>query len=72
MGQITKNDIISWVNRLLISVSYLVGGMFTAYNLTAFKTDKVAFYYPDDSQFWLAFGVSFLILGWLIRNGKRL
>ena len=72
MSQINKNTLISWVNKAIVSVCLILGSMFTSYNLIAFKTDKAAFYYNDDNQFWLAFGISILALSWIVRNWKKI
>ena len=53
-------------------VFVLVGATFTVYNLAAFKVDSFGLYYHDDNQIWLAFGVGFLTVSWLIKNWKQI
>jgi len=53
-------------------VAFLIGIPFTIYNLFSFKVDKFGYYFHDDNQIWLAFGISFLAIGYFIRNWKKL
>ena len=66
---------LNWINLAkqgAVSVLYIGGSALTAYNFTAFKTDKYGLYFHDDNQFWLATGVGILITGWVIRNWKKI
>ncbi len=69
---ISKTELISYARRGAISISYLAGALLTAYNITAFKTDKFGLFYNDDNQYWLAVGIALLGLGWVIRNWKKI
>lgn len=53
-------------------IAFLIGIAFTAYNLFSFKVDKFGYYFVDDNQIWLAFGITFLAIGYFIRNWKSL
>jgi len=55
-----------------VSLLYLIGSMLAAYHVTAFKTDKFGLYYHDDNQLWLAVGVGLVIVGWIVRNWKKI
>jgi len=52
--------------------SLLIGVIFTSYNLFSLKVVKSGYYYNDDNQLWLAFGLSFLTITYLIRNWDKL
>ena len=53
-------------------VTFLVGIAFTSYNLVSFKVDKSGYYFHDDNQLWLAFGICFLTVAYAIKNWKKL
>jgi len=54
------------------AISLLIGVIFTSYNLFSLKVVKNGYYYNDDNQLWLAFGLSFLTITYLIRNWNKL
>jgi len=60
------------IKKGVVSILYAVGSALTAYNITAFKSDKYGVYFVDDNQLWLAIGVGMLAVGWLTRNWKKL
>jgi hypothetical protein len=72
MAQISQLKWIEPVKRGAVSVLYVVGSAFAAYNITAFKTDKFGLYFKDDNQLWLAVGVALIAIGWAIRHWKKL
>lgn len=53
-------------------VTFIVGVAFTAYNIFSFKVDKAGYYFHDDNQIWLSFGVSFLAIAYVIKHWKKL
>ncbi|MDH5426158.1 MAG: hypothetical protein OEY29_14310 [Gammaproteobacteria bacterium] len=53
-------------------LAFLIGTPFTVYNLFSFKNDKFGYYFHDDNQIWLAVGITFLTIGYFIRNWKKL
>lgn len=53
-------------------ITFLIGIAFTVYNLFSFKVDKFGYYFVDDNQIWLAFGITFLTIGYFIKNWKNL
>lgn len=53
-------------------LAFLIGMPFTVYNLFSFKVDKFGYYFHDDNQIWLAVGIAFLTVGYLVRNWKKL
>jgi len=66
---------LNWINlarQMGVSALYTVGSALTAYNITAFKTDKYGLYFHDDNQLWLAVGVALLLVGWVVRNWKKI
>ncbi len=54
------------------AISLLIGVIFTSYNLFSLKVIEKGYYYHDDNQLWLAFGLSFLTITYLIRNWNKL
>ncbi|MCK5722084.1 MAG: hypothetical protein KAI84_06060 [Gammaproteobacteria bacterium] len=54
------------------AISLLIGVIFTSYNLFSLKVVKNGYYYNDDNQLWLAFGLCFLTITYLIRNWNKL
>ena len=60
------------VRQIAVPLFYLAGSMLAAFHITAFKTDKYGLYYHDDNQLWLAVGVGLVIVGWTIRNWKKI
>lgn len=67
-----KDEIQTLVLKLTQVVTFLVGVMFTTYNLFSFKVAKNGYYFNDDNQTWLAFGLSFLAVTYVIKNWKTL
>ena len=53
-------------------ISFLIGVIFTTYNLFSFKVAKNGYYFNDDNQTWLAFGISFLAIAYIIKNWNKL
>ena len=56
------------VKRLIVGALYTIGAPIAVYHLFAFKGDKFGIYYRDNDQYWLAVGVTMLVIGWIIRN----
>ena len=69
MSEIQMQELIFKLSKI---VTFLIGVAFTAYNLFAFKVDKSGYYFHDDNQLWLSFGVSFLAIAYVIKNWKKL
>jgi hypothetical protein len=67
-----KNEIQALTLKLAQVITFLVGVAFTAYNLFSFKIAKNGYYFNDDNQIWLAFGLSFLALTYIIKNWNKL
>ena len=60
------------IHRLIVTILYIIGGSISSYYLVAFKVDKYGLYYKDADQFWLAIGIGILILGWFVKNWKKI
>ena len=60
------------IHKMIVTALYIIGGSITCYYLFAFKVDKFGLYYKDDDQLWLAVGVAVLILGWFVKNWKKI
>ncbi|MDH5389311.1 MAG: hypothetical protein OEY06_12810 [Gammaproteobacteria bacterium] len=64
------------MNELILKISqvltFLVGVAFTTYNLFSFKGDKSGYFFHDDNQLWLSFGICFLAIAYVIKNWKKL
>lgn len=68
----TPQQTIELIKRMVISILFVSGTMLFLYNVTAFRVDKFGLYYKDGNQLWLAIGATLLVVGWLIRNWKKL
>jgi hypothetical protein len=53
-------------------VTFIIGIAFTSYNLFSFKVDKFGYFFNDDNQLWLAFGISSLAVYYMLRNWNKL
>jgi len=62
----------SQVMKMIITLLFTIGSAFTTFNLFAFRGDQYGFYYKDANQYWLATGIILLVLGWFIRNWKKI
>jgi hypothetical protein len=60
------------IHRLIVMFLYIIGGSISSYYLFAFKVDKYGLYYKDGDQLWLAIGIGILILGWFVKNWKKI
>lgn len=60
------------IHKLIFTALYIIGGSITCYYMVAFKVDKYGLYYKDEDQLWLSIGVAILILGWSIKNWKKM
>ena len=60
------------IHKLIVTALFIIGGSLTSYYLVAFKVDKYGLYYRDDDQLWLSIGIGILILGWFVRNWKKI
>lgn len=64
------------MQALILKISYvatlLLGVSFTTYHLFSFKISKGAYYFVDSNQTWLAAGVTFLAISYVIKNWKKL
>jgi len=58
------------IKRIIVATLVTLGSTIAAYHLFAFKGDKYGIYYRDPDQYWLAFGVGMVVLGWFIKNWK--
>lgn len=58
------------ITRIIVTTLFTLGSSIAAYHLFAFKGDKFGIYYRDGDQYWLAFGVGMVVLGWFIKNWK--
>jgi len=54
------------------AASLVLGVAFTSFNLISFTVVKNGYYFKDDNQYWLAFGVSLLAVNYLIKNWKKM
>ena len=66
-----KNELIKLALKITYAITLLIGVMFTTYNFFSFKIAKNGFYFNDDNQLWLAFGMSFLTISYLIKNWDK-
>ncbi len=67
-----QNEIQDLALKLTQVITFLLGVAFTTYNLFSFKIAKNGYYFNDDNQIWLAFGISSLAAAYLIKNRKKL
>ncbi|GMR15882.1 MAG: hypothetical protein BMS9Abin31_0176 [Gammaproteobacteria bacterium] len=54
------------------AITLVTGLAFTSFNLFSFTVVKSGYYFKDNNQYWLAFGVSLLAIYYLIKNWKNL
>ena len=66
-----KNDIQILALKIGKIVTLLIGMFLTTYNLFSFKIAKNG-YYNDDNQTWLAVGICFLTIAYVIKNWNEL
>lgn len=67
-----RNEIQILALKIIQVVSFLIGIAFTTYNLVSFKVDKFGYFFNDDNQIWLAFGLTNLALYYLAKNWKNI
>lgn len=67
-----KTDLIPLARQVAVSLLYFAGTMLAAYHIIAFKSDKFGVYYQDDNQLWFAVGAGLLVIGWAVRNWKKI
>lgn len=67
-----KESITILALKLTQIISFLIGVLFTTYNLFSFKVAKNGYYFNDDNQTWLAFGVGFLAIAYVIKNWNKI
>lgn len=67
-----KNEIQTLALKLTQIITFLTGVLFTTYNLFSFKIAKNGYYFNDDNQTWLAFGVGFLAIAYVIKNWNKI
>ena len=60
------------VLKVVQVATLLTGVAFTAYNLFSFKVVKNGYYFQDQNQTWLAFGVTAIAISYIIKNWKNL
>lgn len=53
-------------------VTFILGVAFTAYNLLSFKVDRFGYFFNDDNQLWMAFGISNLAVYYMLKNWNKL
>ena len=68
----TAEQIQALMIKMAQVVTFLLGVAFTAYNLFSIKVDKFGYYFHDDNQLWLSFGICFLSIAYIIKNWKKL
>ena len=68
----TAEQIQALMIKIALIITFLIGVAFTAYNIFAFKVDKSGYYFHDDNQLWLSFGICFLSIAYIIKNWKKL
>ena len=68
----TSKQIEALMIKMAQVVPFLLGVAFTAYNLFSIKVDKFGYYFHDDNQLWLSFGVSFLAIAYVVKHWKEL
>ena len=68
----TAAQIQDLIIKIGLIITFLIGVAFTVYNLFSIKVDKFGYYFHDDNQLWLSFGVSFLAIAYIIKNWKKL
>lgn len=54
------------------ALTLVLGTAFTSFNLISFTVGKSGYYFKDNNQYWLAFGVSLLAVNYLIKNWKKM
>jgi len=62
----------SLILKISQAATLVTGLAFTSFNLISFTVVKNGYYFKDDNQYWLAFGVSLLAINYLIKNWKNL
>jgi hypothetical protein len=67
-----KNDIQILALKIGKIITFLIGMFLTTYNLFSFKIAKNGYYFNDDNQIWLAVGVCFLTITYVIKNWNKL
>ena len=67
-----RNQIQQLAFKVIKVASFLTGIAFTTYNLSSFKVDKYGYFFNDDNQIWLAFGLTNLAIYYLVKNWKNL
>lgn len=68
----TEKQMKELLQKISQVITFLIGVAFTAYNLFSIKVDKFGYYFHDDNQLWLSFGVSFLAIAYVIKHWKEL
>lgn len=67
-----KTEIQSLVLKASQIISFLIGVFLTTYNLFSFKVAKNGYYFNDENQTWLATGLCFLTVAYVIKNWNKL
>ena len=67
-----KIEIQALALKIIQATTFIVGIAFTVYNLFSFKVDKFGYFFNDDNQIWLAFGISNLAIYYLTKNWNKL
>lgn len=67
-----KNEIQALALKITQTLAFIAGIFLTTYNLFSFKIAKNGYYFNDDNQFWLAFGISFLAIAYVIKNWTKM
>ena len=67
-----KNETQALALKVSQIISFLIGVFLTTYNLFSFKIAKNGYYFNDDNQTWLAVGISFLAIAYIIKNWNKL
>lgn len=67
-----KTEIQTLALKISHSFSFLVGIFLSIYNLFSFKVAKNGYYFNDENQAWLAIGVCFIALSYVIKNWNKI
>ena len=67
-----KTEIQTLALKLVQIIAFMTGVFLVTYNLFSFKIAKNGYYFNDDNQLWLAFGISFLAVAYIIKNWTKL
>ena len=67
-----NSDIQTLAIKLAQTITFLTGVFLITYNLFSFKVAKNGYYFNDDNQMWLAYGVLSLAITYVIKNWNKI